>query len=106
MESIENNGTEAPQISTSTKIGIGVGIVVLIAALVGVVYYLLQETTPTARIRDVFIILLGFELLVIGFSAILLIVQGARLFNMFQNEINKRVLLLWRYMDNRLKAVL
>jgi hypothetical protein len=60
---------------------------VLLAAIGGIVYYLLQETTPTARIRDMFVIFLGFELLVIGFAAILLIIQGARLFNMFQNEI-------------------
>jgi hypothetical protein len=87
METIENHDLEEPVLSTSTKVWIGVGIAVLIAAVGGVVYYLLQETTPTARIRDVFVIFLGFELVLIGFSAILLIIQGARLFNLFQNEI-------------------
>jgi hypothetical protein len=87
METIENNGVEEQKISTSAKVGIIIGVIVLVSAVVGVVYYLLQETTPTARIRDVFIIFLGFELALIGFSAILLIIQGARLVNLFQNEI-------------------
>lgn len=74
-------------LSNGAKVGIGVGIALLLAAVGGVVYYLLLESTPTARIRDIFIIFVAFELVVIGFSGILLIIQTARLFNMFQNEI-------------------
>ena len=87
MEIVTENNQEETQITTQAKVGIGIGILVLLAAVGGIVFYLLQETTPTARIRDIFIIFLGFELLVIGFTAVLLIIQAARLFNMFQNEI-------------------
>ena len=87
MEVITENNQEETQITTQTKVGIGIAVVVLLAAIAGIVYYLLQDTTPTARIRDMFVIFLGFELLVIGFAAVLLINQAARLFNMFQNEI-------------------
>ena len=38
-------------------------------------------------IRDIFVILLGFELFVIGITTVLLIFQTARLINMFQHEI-------------------
>ncbi|MEN8241302.1 MAG: hypothetical protein ABFS17_05235 [Chloroflexota bacterium] len=87
MEVISEHTQEESQLSAGAKWGIGIAAVVLLAGMVGTVYYLLLETSPTARIRDIFVIFLGFELLVIGFSAILLIIQSARLFNMFQNEI-------------------
>jgi hypothetical protein len=87
METIENIDAEEQKISTSAKVGIVIGLIVLVSAVVGVVYYLLQDSTPTARIRDIFIIFLGFELALIGASAILLLIQGARLVNLFQNEI-------------------
>lgn len=87
MEIINDNNQEDAQITTGTKVGIGIGVLVLLAIIGGIVYFLLQDSTPTARIRDIFVIFLGFELLVIGFTMILLMVQAARLFNMFQNEI-------------------
>ena len=87
MEVISDQTQEESQLSTGAKWGIGIAAVVLLAAVVGAVYYLRLDTSPTARIRDIFVIFLGFELVIIGFSAILLIIQSARLFNMFQNEI-------------------
>ena len=87
MEVIPDQTHEKQTISTGAKFGIGLGLLVVLAAVVGAVYYLLLETSPTARIRDIFVIFLGFELVIIGFSAVLLIIQSARLFNMFQNEI-------------------
>jgi hypothetical protein len=87
MEVYSDQNQEEAQLSPGAKLGIGIGGVVLLAAVIGTIYYLLQETSPTARIRDIFVIFLGFELVVIGFCAILLIIQTARLINMFQNEI-------------------
>ena len=87
MEVISDQTQEESQLSTGAKWGIGIAAVVLLSAVVGAVNYLLLKTSPTARIRDIFVIFLGFELVIIGFSAILLIIQSARLFNMFQNEI-------------------
>ena len=62
--------------------------VVLIAVLLSVtIYYLLQPTTPTDQIRDVFIIVVALESLVVGVALIVLIVQMATLINLLQNEV-------------------
>ncbi len=61
---------------------------VLILALLGVaIYFLLQPATPTEKIRDVFIIVVALESLVIGVALIVLIVQLASLINLLQNEV-------------------
>ena len=63
------------------------GAVVLLALLGVAIYLLLQPATPTDRIRDVFIIVVALESLVIGVALIVLIVQLASLINLLQNEI-------------------
>src|SRR6266542_307588 len=68
-------------------IGIIVGIIVLLALLGLAIFFLLQPTTPTDRIRDVFIIVVALESLVIGVALIVLIVQLASLINLLQNEV-------------------
>src|SRR5215207_3596232 len=64
-----------------------IGVVVLLALLGIAIYFLLQPGTPTDRIRDVFIIVVALESLVIGVALIVLIVQLASLINLLQNEI-------------------
>ena len=64
-----------------------IGIVVLLALLGLAIYFLLQPSTPTDRIRDVFIIVVALESLVIGVALIVLIVQLASLINLLQNEV-------------------
>jgi hypothetical protein len=64
-----------------------VGIVVLLALLGIAIFFLLQPTTPTDRIRDIFIIVVALESLVIGVALIVLIVQLASLINLLQNEV-------------------
>jgi ABC-type dipeptide/oligopeptide/nickel transport system permease component len=61
--------------------------VVLVAALAVGVYALLQPTTPTDRIRDVFIIAMSLETLVIGAALVVLLVQLSSLINLIQNEV-------------------
>lgn len=62
--------------------------VVLILILLGVaIYFLMQPTAPTDKIRDVFIIVVALESLVIGVALIVLIVQLASLINLLQNEV-------------------
>jgi hypothetical protein len=63
------------------------GAVVLLVLLVVAIYFLLQPATPTDRIRDVFIIVVALETLVIGVALIVLIVQLASLINLLQNEV-------------------
>jgi len=65
-----------------------IAIIVLLVALLGVaIYFLLQPTTPTDKIRDVFIIVVALETLVIGVALIVLVVQLASLINLLQNEV-------------------
>ncbi len=64
-----------------------VAAVVLILALIAAVYVLLQPNVPTDRIRDVFIIVVAFETLVVGVALIVLLVQLASLINLLQNEV-------------------
>ena len=64
-----------------------IGVVVLLGLLGIAIYFLLQPGTPTDRIRDVFIIVVALESLVIGVALIILIVQLASLINLLQNEV-------------------
>jgi hypothetical protein len=62
--------------------------IVVVLVLLGVaIFFLLQPATPTDRIRDVFIIVVALESLVIGVALIILIVQLASLINLLQNEV-------------------
>lgn len=68
-------------------IGVIVGVVIVLVLLGVAIFFLLQPTTPTDRIRDVFIIVVALESLVIGVAMIVLITQLASLINLLQNEI-------------------
>jgi len=59
----------------------------VIALLVGGIVALSLPGTDTGRIRDIFIIFMALESLVIGLALIILIVQLATLINLLQNEI-------------------
>jgi len=62
--------------------------IVLILILLGVaIFFLMQPSAPTDKIRDVFIIVVALESLVIGVAMIVLIVQLASLINLLQNEV-------------------
>ena len=65
-----------------------VGVVVLLLVLlIGGTYVLLLPGIDTAKVRDLFIIYMGFQSLVIGLVLVILMIQLARLINMLQNEI-------------------
>ena len=68
-------------------IGLVIVGLVLLAGFVASVIFLLQPATPTDTIRDIFIIIMAFEFLVIGLALIILLIQLARLINLLQNEI-------------------
>ena len=85
------NGSQ-PQASALTDqrnlvIGASVVGIFFLAGLVGAVYFLLLDAARTELIRDVMIIMMAFELLLIGITAVLLIIQIARLVNLLKNEI-------------------
>ena len=62
-------------------------LVLLITAIVVAVIVLLKPDTPTDKIRDVFIIFMALESLLIGVALVVLIVQFASLINLLQNEV-------------------
>ena len=65
-----------------------IAVVVVLVALLGVaIYFLLQPATPTDKIRDIFIIVVALETLVIGVALIVLVIQLASLINLLQNEV-------------------
>jgi hypothetical protein len=82
-----NKPSEQDQKTRRIMIAVIVGAVILLALMIGAIILLLQPTTPTERIRDVFIIVVALESLVIGGALIVLIVQLATLINLLQNEI-------------------
>jgi hypothetical protein len=64
-----------------------VAIVVLACMITSLVFLLTARPEVTAQIRDVFIIVMAFESLLVGFVLTILIVQLAKLTNLLQNEI-------------------
>lgn len=74
----------------TTMIMIVLGVVIILGLIItGIVFLLLPstETVTVTRIRDVFIILMALESLIIGLVLVVLIIQLARLTNLLQNEI-------------------
>ncbi len=63
------------------------GLVIVILIIVAAVLLLRSDNATTGRVRDVFIIFMALESLVIGVALIVLIVQLATLINLLQNEI-------------------
>lgn len=66
-------------------IAAGVFIVALIA--LGVVLLLRADAGVTAQIRDVFIIFMALEAIIIGAALVILVIQLASLINLVQNEV-------------------
>ncbi len=64
-----------------------VGGLVLLAAVVAAVVFLLADPARTATIRDIMVIALAVLMLLIGLTLSILLVQVARLVNMVQNEV-------------------
>lgn len=74
----------------TTVIGIVLGVVIILGILITSIVFLLlpsTEASTVSRIRDIFIILMAFESLLIGLVLVVLIVQLAKLTNLLQNEV-------------------
>ena len=61
--------------------------ILIVTGIVFAVIGLLQPDTPTSRIRDIFIIFMAFESLLIGAALVILVIQIASLINLIQNEV-------------------
>jgi hypothetical protein len=92
-ESIPSPSDESPKPSDQEQKtkqilwAVGIGAILILAGLVFAIWYLMQSTTATDRIRDIFIIVVALESLVIGVALIILIIQLASLINLLQNEV-------------------
>ncbi len=75
-------------ISKRVIVGIIVIAIVVIAGLVAGTVFLLKADAVTAeKIRDIFIIFMAFESILIGTALVILAIQLAVLINLLQNEI-------------------
>ena len=93
---MEEISTEAPHEGSSEAdvkatrrtliIGIVAGILLLAGLIVGVIF-LASNPAATETVRDIFIIFLALEFLLIGAALVILIVQIARLTALLENEI-------------------
>ena len=62
-------------------------LVLLVGLIAGVVLLVRSDNATTSHIRDVLIIIVALESLIIGASLVILVVQLALLLNLLQNEI-------------------
>lgn len=68
-------------------IGVIIAFLILLVVVIVTTIYLLQPTTDTAKIRDVFIIFMALVSILTGLALVILMIQLARLTNLLQNEI-------------------
>lgn len=84
----EQRTTEQEKKSSKSVVGLVIIAVVVLALLVTAAVFLLRaDNDTTGRVRDVFIIFMALESLVLGVAMIILIVQLALLINLLQNDI-------------------
>lgn len=79
-----------PEVARRQKIiviSLIIGGVLLILALCIIGIALLQPGVPTETIKNVFIIFLAVEMLIVGVAVVILSVQVATLINLLQNEV-------------------
>ena len=91
------NTNESTQTTPSTKADLNkqrLIVVVVIAAILLIltglgfaVNGLMQDSATTAKIRDIFLIFMAFESLIIGAAMVILVIQVASLVNLLQNEV-------------------
>ena len=62
-------------------------VILIVTGIVFAVIGLLQDSATTTKIRDIFIIFMAFESLIIGAALVVLVIQFASLINLIQNEV-------------------
>jgi hypothetical protein len=72
---------------TALTVGLALLLLVLVAGLVVSVIVMVMNPQRTQNIRDIMIVLMAAESLLIGLALIVLIIQLAKLMAMLQNEI-------------------
>ncbi|MBI1795255.1 MAG: hypothetical protein HYR70_13850 [Chloroflexi bacterium] len=88
-EQIALKKTQAQQMKTMIAAIVAI-VVVVLAGLITSIYFLARPETSVeqvSRIRDIFIIVVALETLVIGIALVVLLIQLASLINLLQNEV-------------------
>jgi hypothetical protein len=70
-----------------TMAGIIAGAVILLAGIVVAIIVLARSPAAAANVRDIFIIFMALESLLIGAALVVLMIQLASLINLLQNEV-------------------
>jgi hypothetical protein len=68
-------------------VGLIAGMIFFLAAIAAAVFGLTRNPGTTSNIRDIFIIFMAFESLIIGAALVILVIQVASLINLLQNEV-------------------
>ena len=88
IKKVENESVVSENGNKGTIIGISIAAILLFGGLIAFAIFLLTGNAETTeKIRDVFIIFMALESMVIGLALIILIIQLAQLTNVIQNEI-------------------
>ncbi len=85
----QTNDEVVPVAERKSKLWLLILIIVLIVGLIvtGIVFLASAEASTTAQVRDIFIIFLALESVVIGVVLVVLVIQVSTLINLVQNEI-------------------
>lgn len=86
-EPVKASDNEKSGPDKGTIVAISLAAVLLIAALITGIIYLASNADTAVVVRDIFIILLALEFMVIGFALVILLIQLAKLINLIQNEL-------------------
>lgn len=81
------NSQYVSQNSSRVWVYVLIGIIILGLLIAGSVFLFSSEAAVTSKIRDIFIIFMALESLVIGAALVILIIQIAVLTNLLQNEV-------------------
>ncbi|MCJ7519135.1 MAG: hypothetical protein MUO42_05625 [Anaerolineaceae bacterium] len=83
---MQENGIPRQQKTAIILISI-IAVLFLAAVITGIVLLSRSDVETTSRVRDIFIIVLALESLLIGAALIILVIQLAVLTNLVQNEV-------------------
>jgi len=86
---VENDIDASVETRSKSKlwIVIAIAVVLLGSIITGIVFLAKAEPATTSQVRDIFIIFLALESLVIGVVLVILVIQVSTLVNLVQNEI-------------------
>jgi amino acid permease len=83
----QDRDKEAERRNRQTVIAIFIAVIVFVALTALAVFGLTRDAAVTENIRDIFIIFLALESLIIGAALVILVIQLASLINLLNNEI-------------------